>query len=123
VHRHVLSPATCAGAAASAVVMVAIGLGAPASAAPAHPASTARRAVSTSAPAPGRAARQLLLVNGDRVLAGPAAPDTGPGMILPAGRGGPAGLVIALSLGGASYDVPAAALPYLGHGLDPACSR
>lgn len=69
-------------------------------------------------PAPGAAAgapRQVLLVNGDRVLMGAAG---GPEVILPPVRSGGVPSVVALRLAGRAYDIPAAALPFVGRGLD-----
>ena len=51
---------------------------------------------------------QLVLINGDR-LAG--------GVVLPARRG--AGALLTLRANGNTYAIPAVAVPYLGHGLDP----
>jgi hypothetical protein len=79
--------------------------GLPPPAAPGRPAASARLA------------RQPFLITGDRVLARPAG--TGAGGILPAAGTVPSGGIIALSVGGSSYDVPQALLPDLGHGLDP----
>jgi hypothetical protein len=59
------------------------------------------------APAPA-VPRQLALINGDR-LAG--------GVVLPAHRG--AGALLTLRANGTTYVIPAVAVPYLGHGLDP----
>jgi hypothetical protein len=62
--------------------------------------------------------RRVLLINGDSVWSPGAARGTGPGVINPAGRG-LAGSVLSLRMGGKSYAIPVAALPYVGRGLDP----
>lgn len=66
----------------------------------------------------GGAARRILMINGDRLLAVSAA--GGPRVlgILP-GAAGPAGRLIGLSLGGTDLEIPVVALPYLGRGLAP----
>ncbi len=56
-----------------------------------------------------------MLLNGDRLVTGPAAGVPG---LVPA-RSRLAGPILALDLGGQAYDIPQVALPYLGRGLDP----
>ena len=68
---------------------------------------------------PGRAYRTIVLLNGDRLVTGPAAGGARVPAILPAARGGLAEGLLALDLGGQAYDIPQVALPYLGRGLDP----
>src|SRR5690348_16797580 len=70
-------------------------------------------AVATGA---GGAPWRLLMINGSRLLdAGAARP---PG-IVPGSAGPLATPMLALDLGGAAYEIPLIALPYLGHGLAP----
>ncbi|HEV2378095.1 MAG TPA: hypothetical protein VGS19_38765 [Streptosporangiaceae bacterium] len=57
--------------------------------------------------------RTVLLINGDSV----SVPAGGQGAIAPAGSG-LAGSVVNLGLAGRTYAIPAAALPYVGRGLD-----
>jgi hypothetical protein len=90
-------------------------------AAVAGPAVPARRAaahlvrtVSASQHPAGR--RDLLLINGAHVVVNVAG---GPGMVIPAARSGLAGAVMSMTMGGTSLHIPAAAVPYLGRGLDP----
>ena len=67
----------------------------------------------TPAPAP---ARTLVLLNGDRIM---AAPGTGRSIaVLPAGSG-LGGSLLAFGAGGVTYEIPVAAVPFLGRGLDP----
>ena len=66
------------------------------------------------------AAAPLVLLTGDRVLASPTASGANVITILSAARGGAlAGSLVAMRFGARSFLVPAAALPYLGRGLDP----
>lgn len=62
-------------------------------------------------------ARTVLLINGDRIM---AAPGTGRRSVtvLPAGAG-LGGSLLTLGAGGVTYEIPAAAVPFLGRGLDP----
>lgn len=62
--------------------------------------------------------RTVLLINGDSVRVPRGGPGRGPGVVTTTGSG-LAGSVLQLSLSGKSYEIPAAALPYLGRGLDP----
>jgi len=75
-------------------------------------------------PVPAQAAATpLVLLTGDRVLASMAAPGANAITILSAPHGSAlAGSLVAMRFGARSFLVPAAALPYLGRGLDPACS-
>ena len=61
-------------------------------------------------------ARTIVLLNGDKLVTGPAAGVPG---LVPGARGRLAGPMLALDLGGQAYDIPQVALPYLGRGLDP----
>ena len=75
----------------------------------------------------GAAARgqRVILITGDRLLAGGTGPGTGVtgraaldgGMVIPASHGG--GALLSLRAGGHTYAVPAVAVPYLGRGLAP----
>lgn len=67
----------------------------------------------------GRAGPVVLLPTGDRVTL-----RTGPGgrqlaSVLPAADAGVGRLLVHLNLAGHAYEMPAAAMPYLGRGLDP----
>jgi hypothetical protein len=64
-------------------------------------------------------ARTIVLLNGTRLVFGPAAGGARIPGILPPARRQRAGGMLALDLGGRAYDIPQAALPYLGRGLDP----
>ena len=85
-------------------------------------AARARGAATTLAPralASGAASaptRTIVLLNGDKLVTGPA-----PGIpaLVPGARSRLAGPMLALDLGGQAYDIPQVALPYLGRGLDP----
>ena len=59
----------------------------------------------------------MLLVNGDMITAAVGSPGSRPGVIASAGSGLP-GSVLSVGLGGKAYEIPAAALPYQGRGLD-----
>lgn len=117
-----------------AVAVATIALVPAAGAEPGHPGSGAvggqpgaPPAAGAAAPVPVQAAgpaRQVLLINGGTasvsLAAGhPAASELGPVAVSPAARSGLAGAVMSLSLGGRRYEIPAGALPYFGHGLDP----
>jgi hypothetical protein len=103
-------------AGALAAVAAAAALAGPAGPASASPAAWAGPAASTGAWAgPASAPGQAVLLNGDRVLLNPVGAP-GPGVILPPAHG-PLGAVMSWSVGDTSYDVPYAALPYLGRGL------
>jgi hypothetical protein len=97
-----------AAGAATAVVVAAIAL-------PAAATSAAGSAGVASAAAPGEAAA-VTLINGVR-LAVKSSP-AGVQQVAVRNAGGTDSL-LSLRLGGASYEIPADALPYLGHGLDP----
>jgi hypothetical protein len=75
-----------------------------------------RTAVAASS-SPGRP-KSVLLINGDIVSAPTGGASTLPSTVTTSGSG-LAGSVVTLGLGGKAYQVPAAALPYLGKGLDP----
>jgi hypothetical protein len=60
-----------------------------------------------------------VLLNGTRLVFGPAAGGARIPAIVPPARGQRGGALLALDLGGRAYDIPLAALPYLGRGLDP----
>jgi hypothetical protein len=70
-----------------------------------------------------RRALEVLLITGERVLAVPAAGGPVSGWVIPGSAGGLAGSVVSLRLGGQAYEIPDAALPYLGQGLDPGLFR
>ena len=111
-HHPLRIPVTFAFLATAGMVVAAAGNAAPGSAA-------ARPAASTpAATGAGGAARRILMINGDRLLAVSAA--GGPRIlgILP-GAAGPAGRLIGLGLGGTVLEIPEVALPYLGRGLAP----
>lgn len=99
-----LLPSRAAGAATLIAALTAAALAAPSVTPPAG-----------AAAGPARPARTLLLANGDRVLA-PSTGGASAGEVLP---GSSRDQTMSLNLGGQSYRIPAAALPYLGHGLDP----
>ena len=103
-------PAANVAALATAAVLVTGGVAAPGGAAT-RPALRARAAEAASAPA-----RTIVLLNGDKLVTGPA-----PGIpaLVPEARSRLAGPMLALDLGGQAYDMPQVALPYLGRGLDP----
>ena len=63
----------------------------------------------------GPASRQVLMLNGDRLLLGPGA-GSSLTTLFPAPFGK---AVLTLRLAGAIYQIPVDALPYIGHGLDP----
>jgi hypothetical protein len=65
----------------------------------------------------------VLLITGDRVLAVPAANGPVSGGVIPGNAGGLDGLMLSLRLGGQAYVIPAAAVPFLGRGLDPGLFR
>jgi hypothetical protein len=72
-------------------------------------------------PHPAQAATTpLVLLTGGRVLASPAGPGPDAVTVLPApGRSTLASSLVTMRFGTRSYLIPAAALPYLGRGLDP----
>ena len=80
-----------------------------ASASPAHGAATLARLGA------GPTSRQVLMLNGDRLLVRPGA-GASLTTLLPAPFGK---AVLTLHLAGATYQIPVDALPYIGHGLDP----
>jgi hypothetical protein len=72
-----------------------------------------------SAPSPGPSSRTVLLVNGDRLVVGADRGGPHSVTVLPGGPGGLAGSVQAIDVRGQVYEIPAAAVPFLGRGLDP----
>ena len=67
----------------------------------------------TQAPAPARA---VVLLNGDRIM---AAPGTGRSIAVRPAGAGLGGSLLTFGAGGETYEIPAAAVPFLGRGLDP----
>jgi hypothetical protein len=106
------------GLAPAAVIAVAVMTAAvPAAAAvSAGPVSARTVSARTGVTAGGRAARPVLLINGDRLVVR-STPGGGHavGLLPAAGAGG----VVSLSTGGSWMEIPVAAFPYLGRGLDP----
>lgn len=84
---------------------------------PASAAAAARAARPPASTAGGAAGSVALLVNGDRVAVSATAHGRGTAVVHAVSKG-LAGASLGLSLGGHHYVVPAAALPYVGHGLD-----
>ena len=82
------------------------------------PKSAAAPPSARSAAVPGPS-RTAVLINGDQVVVPASGGGPARGMITPSAGGGLAGSLVSLSLGGQTYVIPAAALPYLDHGLDP----
>jgi hypothetical protein len=84
-------------------------------------ASAATRPAAQAPAARGAAGpfRTVVLLNGTRLVFGPAAGGARIPAIVPPAPGQGAGALLALDLGGRAYDIPQAALPYLGRGLDP----
>ncbi len=118
--RYVRYPGQLAGAAAAALAL--FGLAAapgPARAAASAPALTrtasAGAVTAPAGPVPdgGLGGQRLLLLNGDQLIISPGQTAAG---LLPVPGAGP---VLTLRLGRQGYYLPTAALPYLGHGLDP----
>jgi len=109
---------------AAGLVAVAVTLGVaaaqPAAARPVSRAapSAAQATAVRRAAAPG-ASRSVVLINGGQVTVPAAGRGPDVGRIGPAAGGGSAAPMMSLTLGGHQYAIPAAALPYLGHGLDP----
>jgi hypothetical protein len=62
-------------------------------------------------------ARTVVLITGDRLMAAGAQVGRQGVAVLPAGSGR-GGSLLGLGVGGRSYEIPAAAVPYLGQGLD-----
>jgi hypothetical protein len=71
-------------------------------------------------PATTAPSAQTVLINGDRVLATPSPSGPRVGAVVPAASAGLAGSVLGLNVAGKAYEIPGAALPYLGRGLSPA---
>jgi len=95
----------CSLAAGAATAVVVAGIALPAAATSAGAASAA----------PGKAAA-VTLINGDQ-LAVKSSPAGVPEVAVR--KAGGTDSLLSLRLGGTSYEIPADALPYLGHGLDP----
>src|SRR5215470_18909695 len=113
------------GSAAIAAALAVGFAGAPAGAGEA-PGSAAPGQVGTAAGAGAAAGnsrpRPVTLIHGDQLLAG-AEPGGGMSHELIAGTArGVGAALVSMTLGGRTYVIPADALPYLGRGLDPACS-
>jgi hypothetical protein len=86
---------------------------------PAGAATATASAAAVTAAQPAAAPQQLLLMNGDRAQVRTGADgQVNGGLVRPAGSG-LAGSAMSLALGGHRYEIPFAALPYLGRGLDP----
>ncbi|HEV2373796.1 MAG TPA: hypothetical protein VGS19_16695 [Streptosporangiaceae bacterium] len=68
---------------------------------------------------PGTRTQPLVMVNGERVLATAAGGGLDTAIVRPPGESGLAASMLRLQAGGSTSLVPEAALPYLGHGLDP----
>jgi hypothetical protein len=110
--------AALATAALATLAVPAAGLASAAGKAPPAGAATLRT-VQFAGGAQASAAAALVLINGDTVLAGStrAAPDTQ--AVQRAPGSGLASALLNLRLDGKIFLIPVAALPYLGHGLDP----
>jgi hypothetical protein len=118
--HHLLTPAGLAAGLAMALA-AATALPAAAMTAARGPAGAGAAAAAGAVRAPAGGVAQtaaLLLINGDRVLAGPSGGVHG-AAVLSAPGGVLAGSLAMLRFGAESLLVPIAALPYLGHGLDP----
>ncbi len=110
-------PVPSLAAVAAAAVLLTTAAAAPGAAAvrpamqpPATPAASAGPAAANGP------AHTIVLLNGDRLVTAAGARVPG---IVPGARGRLAAAMLALDVGGKAYDIPRAALPYLGHGLDP----
>jgi hypothetical protein len=78
----------------------------------------------TAAAAPGGPTGSIFLITGDRlVAAGPPGAGTGMTGVVPAACGGLGGAMLTVGVGSNRLDFPLAAVPYLGHGLDPGLFR
>lgn len=95
----------------TAVIAIATGAGVPASA---HPASSASAAASSPG---GAVSRTVTLPDGETLVVTPM--QSGGRAICDLLTAATPASLISLSTGGHSEEVPADALPYLGHGLDP----
>lgn len=80
------------------------------------PVAAASPASVPARPGPAGGASQVLMLNGDRLIVRPAPRGGGLAALIPAPFGK---AVITLHVNGATYDIPADALPYLGRALDP----
>jgi hypothetical protein len=87
------------------------------------PASAQTRAQANHAPtgaaAAGAAAAGVLLINGDHALVSSAGRRQITGILPAPGSSGLAGAISTLRIGGHTFLIPVAAMPFLGHGLDP----
>ena len=100
----------CSLAAGAATAVVVAGIALPAAAT-----SAAGSAGAASSVAPGKAAA-VTLINGDQLAVKSA---TAGVQEVAVRKAGSTDSLLSLRLGGISYEFPADALPYLGHGLDP----
>jgi hypothetical protein len=107
---HHLSPRHWLAATAVIGAVLATGTGIPAAAGPAAPGPVPPGAARARPPA------SLLLIDGERLLARPG-PGGATGWTLPRTAGQQP--LIGLPVAGRTEEIPAGALPYLGHGLDP----
>jgi hypothetical protein len=98
-----------AAGAATAVVVAGIALPAAATSAVGSPGAA-------TGALPGGKAAAVTLINGDQVVVKSSAAGVQEVAVRKAGG---TDSLLSLRLGGASYEIPADALPYLGHGLDP----
>jgi hypothetical protein len=98
-------------------------VGGPAAATAAAPTAAGAAGQPTTEAAGPTGAREVVLITGDRVLAFPAAGGPVSGGVVPGNARGLASSMLTLSLGGQAYDIPAAAAPFLGRGLDPGLFR
>jgi hypothetical protein len=78
-----------------------------------------RSAGPASPPGPAVPSRTVLLINGDRLVLATSPGRSHSVAVLPADPGGLAGSVQAIDVLGQAYEFPAAAVPFLGRGLDP----
>jgi hypothetical protein len=127
--RQALFPRQALALAAAGVLTASLAVAAaapPAAAGPAGPAPAAQAVLAArpvlTAQAGAAAARPVLLITGDRLATVPGAGGRPATMLLPPAGGGPqaGGAFLAMGRAGHTTQVPAAALPFLGRGLDPA---
>lgn len=64
-------------------------------------------------------AKTVLLINGDRVLIASGPSGQGTAAVIPAAPGGLTGSALGLDIADRAFEIPTAALPYLGRGLSP----
>src|SRR5258708_39794004 len=84
----------------------------------AHPPASARVAATATTLAAAGQARPVMLADGERALVATVGGRTRVEPMPQAGAS-PGGVSMAVSEGGHTYDLPSAALPFLGRGLDP----